>query len=199
MLQSERLKIRPQAFLVEIHTQSSSIFLALSCHSFSHVRYTNFFLCIMLKMRTTSWLGLHEEMKLDMQRIWKRNLGRDDRCISDHGKEVLKDLDYIKFCARISSTSLNVSKSTFLISLSCFHQARFPFLDEDVIRTLLDIPLWEIADLDRPSGVGDKKILREVCTADITFYNMVVMPFIIMVMHLYSPCTTAGCTITWSR
>ncbi|KAI3467239.1 hypothetical protein Pfo_023902 [Paulownia fortunei] len=81
------------------------------------------------KFRNRSWLGLHEEMKLDMQRIWKRNLGRDDRCIADNAKE-----------------------------------ARFPFLDEDVIRTLLDIPLWEIADLDQPSGVGDKKILREVKT-----------------------------------
>ncbi|KZV50222.1 asparagine synthetase domain-containing protein 1 [Dorcoceras hygrometricum] len=79
------------------------------------------------KYRNGSWLGLHQEMKLDMQRIWKRNLGRDDRCIADNGKE-----------------------------------ARFPFLDEDVIKTLLDIPLWEIADLDQPSGVGDKKILREV-------------------------------------
>nr|GMD15179.1 asparagine synthetase domain-containing protein 1 isoform X1 [Ipomoea batatas] len=79
------------------------------------------------KFRNGSWLGLSEEMKLDMQRIWKRNLGRDDRCIADNGKE-----------------------------------ARFPFLDEDVIRTLLDIPLWEIADLNQPSGIGDKKILREI-------------------------------------
>ncbi|XP_058183139.1 uncharacterized protein LOC131301048 isoform X1 [Rhododendron vialii] len=79
------------------------------------------------KYRNGSWIGLHEEMKLDMQRIWKRNLGRDDRCIADNGKE-----------------------------------ARFPFLDEDVIRTLLGFPLWEIADLDQPSGKGDKKILREV-------------------------------------
>ncbi|KAL5553618.1 hypothetical protein UlMin_041019 [Ulmus minor] len=79
------------------------------------------------KYRHGSWLALHEEMKLDMQRIWKRNLGRDDRCIADHGKE-----------------------------------ARFPFLDEDVIKVLLDIPLWEISDLDQPSGRGDKKILREV-------------------------------------
>lgn len=79
------------------------------------------------KYRNSSWLGLHEEMKLDMQRIWKRNLGRDDRCIADNGKE-----------------------------------ARFPFLDEDVIRILLDFPLWEIANLDQPSGTGDKKILREV-------------------------------------
>ncbi|GAB2280182.1 hypothetical protein Dimus_014820 [Dionaea muscipula] len=79
------------------------------------------------KYRNSSWFGLHEEMKLDMQRIWKRNLGRDDRCIADNGKE-----------------------------------ARFPFLDEDVIRVLLDFPLWEIADLNQPTGRGDKKILREV-------------------------------------
>ncbi|KAI3763695.1 hypothetical protein L2E82_13689 [Cichorium intybus] len=79
------------------------------------------------KFRETSWGGLNEEMKLDMQRIWKRNLGRDDRCIADNGKE-----------------------------------GRFPFLDEDVIRILLDIPLWEIVDLRQPSGLGDKKILREV-------------------------------------
>ncbi|CAN7091759.1 unnamed protein product, partial [Brassica rapa subsp. narinosa] len=42
-----------------------------------------------------------------------------------------------------------------------FSNARFPFLDEDVIKTLLDIPLWEIADLEQPSGKGDKKILRQ--------------------------------------
>ncbi|XP_024018287.1 asparagine synthetase domain-containing protein 1 isoform X1 [Morus notabilis] len=79
------------------------------------------------KYKNGSWRGLHEEMKLDMQRIWKRNLGRDDRCIADNGKE-----------------------------------ARFPFLDEEVIKVLLDIPLWEVTDLDQPSGTGDKKILREV-------------------------------------
>ncbi|KAK1315940.1 hypothetical protein QJS10_CPA05g01741 [Acorus calamus] len=79
------------------------------------------------KYRMGGWLRLQEEMKLDMQRIWKRNLGRDDRCISDRGKE-----------------------------------ARFPFLDEDVINTLLEIPLWDIAELDQPVGRGDKKILREV-------------------------------------
>ncbi|KAF2539335.1 hypothetical protein F2Q68_00020409 [Brassica cretica] len=74
-----------------------------------------------------SWVALDQEMKLDMQRIWKRNLGRDDRRIADNGKEAI-----------------------------------FPFLDEDVIKTLLDIPLWEIADLEQPSGKGDKKILRQV-------------------------------------
>ncbi|XVF43242.1 hypothetical protein PTKIN_Ptkin02bG0024600 [Pterospermum kingtungense] len=92
------------------------------------------------KYRHESWLGLHEEMKLDMQRIWKRNLGRDDRCIADNGKE-----------------------------------ARFPFLDEDVIRTLLDIPLWEVADLDQPSGKGDKKILREVAQM-LGLHNAAILP-----------------------
>ncbi|XP_033136447.1 asparagine synthetase domain-containing protein 1 isoform X1 [Brassica rapa] len=58
------------------------------------------------KYRNGSWVALDQEMKLDMQRIWKRNLGRDDRCIADNGKE-------------------------------------------------------EIADLEQPSGKGDKKILRQ--------------------------------------
>lgn len=35
-------------------------------------------------------------------------------------------------------------------------------MDEDVIKILLGIPLWEVTNLDQPSGVGDKKILREV-------------------------------------
>ncbi|KAK2636042.1 hypothetical protein Ddye_030834 [Dipteronia dyeriana] len=92
------------------------------------------------KYRHGSWLELHEEMKLDMQRIWKRNLGRDDRCCADNGKE-----------------------------------ARFPFLDEDVIRTLLDVPLWEVANLDQPSGTGDKKILREVANV-LGLYEAAVLP-----------------------
>uniref|UniRef100_A0A2N9FRC1 Asparagine synthetase domain-containing protein n=1 Tax=Fagus sylvatica TaxID=28930 RepID=A0A2N9FRC1_FAGSY len=91
-------------------------------------------------MLSSVGLRLHEEMKLDMQRIWKRNLGRDDRCIADSGKE-----------------------------------ARFPFLDEDVIRILLNIPLWEIANLDQPSGIGDKKILREVARL-LGLYEAAVLP-----------------------
>lgn len=90
--------------------------------------------------RRGSWLGLHEEMRLDMQRIWRRNLGRDDRCIADNGKE-----------------------------------ARFPFLDEDVIRLLLSIPLWEVANLEQPCGIGDKKILREVAEL-LGLYEAAVLP-----------------------
>eukprot|EP01038_Epipyxis_sp_PR26KG_P008478 gene8478-11461_t len=30
---------------------------------------------------------LNDELNKDLARLWKRNLGRDDRCISDHGRE----------------------------------------------------------------------------------------------------------------
>lgn len=30
---------------------------------------------------------LSQELELDINRLWKRNLGRDDRVISDHGRE----------------------------------------------------------------------------------------------------------------
>lgn len=82
------------------------------------------------KFREGGWKALESEMQLDMQRLWKRNMGRDDRCIADHGKE-----------------------------------ARFPYLDEDVILSLLKVPLWEVADLTQPVGQGDKKILREIAVA----------------------------------
>ena len=32
-------------------------------------------------------VALCEELNMDMQRLWKRNLGRDDRCIGDSGRE----------------------------------------------------------------------------------------------------------------
>lgn len=35
-----------------------------------------------------SWKELIKELQLDVDRIPSRNLGRDDRIISDHGKEV---------------------------------------------------------------------------------------------------------------
>lgn len=63
------------------------------------------------------------------------------------------------FCITIRFLDIQTIINGFII---CLHKARFPFLDEDVIRILLDIPLWEIADLNQPSGTGDKKILREV-------------------------------------
>lgn len=62
-----------------------------------------------------------------------------------------------------------------------FLQARFPFLDEDVVQTLLNFPLWDIAVLEKPSGIGDKKILREVCPSnwlDISLCSVVFLIFV---------------------
>jgi asparagine synthetase B (glutamine-hydrolysing) len=77
--------------------------------------------------------GLLEELAEDIDRIGKRNLGRDDRVISHWGKE-----------------------------------ARYPFLDEDVVAWALQAPIWDKVgfgfELGSEIGGGDlehgKLVLR---------------------------------------
>jgi asparagine synthetase B (glutamine-hydrolysing) len=73
------------------------------------------------------WQGLQDELDKDIKRLWKRNLGRDDRVLSDHGKE-----------------------------------ARFPFLDADVMRWISAHFLSDLCDMSLPPGEGDKRALRLV-------------------------------------
>lgn len=58
------------------------------------------------KFSAYGWEGLIEEVEMDVKRISHRNLGRDDRCIGDHGRE-----------------------------------ARFPFLDENVVSFLQSLSM----------------------------------------------------------
>ena len=56
------------------------------------------------KFRHGSWQGLHDELVMDVHRIWTRNLGRDDRCCADLGKETrLPFLDdgVVNYLARV--------------------------------------------------------------------------------------------------
>lgn len=39
-------------------------------------------------------------------------------------------------------------------------EARFPFLDENIVSFLYSLPVWEKVDLALPRGVGEKLILR---------------------------------------
>lgn len=77
------------------------------------------------KFCSGGWQGLNEELAVELDRISSRNLGRDDRIISDHGRE-----------------------------------ARFPFLDEQVVSFLNEKPIWLKANLNFPRGVGEKLLLR---------------------------------------
>ncbi|XP_043484828.1 asparagine synthetase domain-containing protein 1 [Leptopilina heterotoma] len=80
-------------------------------------------------LRQKGWEALIEELKLELNRISDRNLGRDDRVTSDHGK-----------------------------------QARFPYLDENLVEFVQTIPPWErCCPTEKfPCGLGDKLLLRLV-------------------------------------
>jgi asparagine synthetase B (glutamine-hydrolysing) len=57
--------------------------------------------------RKGGFAALEEELDKDISRIWRRNLGRDDRLMSDHSREVrfpFLDEDFVQF---IRSTDLN--------------------------------------------------------------------------------------------
>lgn len=74
---------------------------------------------------TDGWMGLLSEIGLELDRISFRNLGRDDRIISDHGRE-----------------------------------ARFPFLDEDVVSYLNGLRIDQKCNLKEKRGIGEKMLLR---------------------------------------
>ena len=78
------------------------------------------------RYNNAGWDGLIAEVEMDIRRISYRNLGRDDRCISDHGVE-----------------------------------ARFPFLDEDLVNFLSRLPMHQKVDFELERGLGEKWLLRE--------------------------------------
>eukprot|EP00058_Branchiostoma_floridae_P021344 XP_002606834.1 hypothetical protein BRAFLDRAFT_103566 [Branchiostoma floridae] len=56
------------------------------------------------KFKSEGWRGLLEEVEMEVDRISSRNLGRDDRIISDHGKESrfpFLDEDVVSFLSSV--------------------------------------------------------------------------------------------------
>lgn len=70
---------------------------------------------------------LRQELAFDLGRLWTRNLGRDDRVLSDASQE-----------------------------------ARFPFLDPNVVQFLQQQSPEDLCDYSLPPGEGDKRVLRIV-------------------------------------
>ncbi|RNF21713.1 asparagine synthase (glutamine-hydrolyzing) [Trypanosoma conorhini] len=100
--------------------------------------------------------GLTEELHRDFARLWKRNLGRDDRVVSDSGREgrypyldeeVLGTLDSI--AAEAYRRAADTARTTAAASLDT----------EAALREAL-APVCCFGADDGPPGVGDKKILR---------------------------------------
>ena len=71
-------------------------------------------------------ISLAREIKLDIDRLWIRNLGRDDRVVSDSGRE-----------------------------------GRYPFLDEELVRSVTTSSFRGVFNFSLPPGQGDKLILRK--------------------------------------
>eukprot|EP01105_Mastigella_eilhardi_P011484 TRINITY_DN2646_c0_g1_i1.p1 TRINITY_DN2646_c0_g1~~TRINITY_DN2646_c0_g1_i1.p1 ORF type:complete len:557 (+),score=78.36 TRINITY_DN2646_c0_g1_i1:22-1671(+) len=71
-------------------------------------------------------------------------------------RELAKDFSrlWLRNLGRDDRVLSSLGKETFL-----------PFLDERVVRYVTDLPLAHICDLSLPSGVGDKRILREVAAS----------------------------------
>lgn len=69
-----------------------------------------------VKFKTGGWKGLVEEMSMEMRRISLRNLGRDDRIISSHGRESrlpYLDEDVVSFLNKLpvwSKADLNLPR-----------------------------------------------------------------------------------------
>ena len=83
--------------------------------------------------RRNGYPGLIDELELDVNRLGKRNLGRDDRVISSWGRE-----------------------------------ARFPYLDESLVKWAVELPVWEKCGFQEVTPDGpelpqvdpEKKVLR---------------------------------------
>ncbi|KAF6000484.1 Asparagine synthetase domain-containing protein 1 [Cyanidiococcus yangmingshanensis] len=88
--------------------------------------------------------ALFHELEADLNQLWWRNLGRDDRCVADHGCELrhpFLDESLIEWLRQVIGSDSPAATSNGSAN-----------------------PLGKLCDLRLPDGIGDKLILRLAAT-----------------------------------
>ncbi|XP_066137110.1 asparagine synthetase domain-containing protein 1 [Saccopteryx bilineata] len=117
--------------------------------------------------RGIGWLVTQEEVKSyqSSAKVVLTGIGADEQlagysrhrvCFETHGLEGLNKEIEMEL-GRISSR--NLGRDDRVIG-DHGKEARFPFLDENVVSFLNSLPAWEKANLALPRGIGEKLILR---------------------------------------
>ncbi len=109
--------------------------------------------------RLGGWKALENELDMEMNRISKRNLGRDDRY------EKKKTPNPIQISSNLCFFFL------FSVISSLGKEVRFPFLDEQLVTYLRSIPIWYKADLRLTRGIGEKYLLRYIARHYLSLEN----------------------------
>ncbi|KAM6178389.1 asparagine synthetase domain-containing protein 1 [Rhynchocyon petersi] len=117
--------------------------------------------------RGIGWLVTQDEMKSYQSdaKVVLTGIGADEQlagysrhrvCFQTHGLEGLNKEIEMEL-GRISSR--NLGRDDRVIG-DHGKEARFPFLDENVVSFLNSLPIWEKANLTLPRGIGEKLLLR---------------------------------------
>ncbi|ESS67078.1 hypothetical protein TCDM_04318 [Trypanosoma cruzi Dm28c] len=101
--------------------------------------------------------GLVEELGRDFARLWKRNLGRDDRVVCDSGREGR----YPYLDEGVLATLASIAAEAYRCAIDTTHRTTAIAVDEDRALQEALAPACCFTSEDGAPGVGDKKILRQ--------------------------------------
>lgn len=117
--------------------------------------------------RGTGWLMTEDEVKLYQSnaKVVLTGIGADEQLAGYSRHRVrfqtngLEGLNKEIKMELVRISSRNLGRDDRVIG-DHGKEARFPFLDENVVSFLNSLPIWEKADLTLPRGIGEKLVLR---------------------------------------